>query len=382
VRGPRRRLPIGRFAAIALIAAAVGALGYLRTWPPVNTVMSGSMEPTIHTGDMVVLKRLDRRPRIGDVVAIGVPDAARARYGYPPVVVHRIRAISPSGQVTTRGDAMKSPDPFTTPVSHLQMSVVARIPAGGHVLAFFSSGLGLLWLAAGGVLLFGLPLLERSRDAREEEAATGKGLRTQLEAITEELVELRLEQIRERAAQERRFEELSRTAAAQLEAVTTALLERLPAQVEAAVSEAVTAQVSAATAFWTIGPPAPPAAPFVATIAEPEVREPEPEPEEEPEPLTQLALALVPETRLPLAADESAPQLAFALDVETRARFQRPCEDQLAFVLDDDVPSGQLKLSTPPPSRWDAPPPVVRRRSGGLVGQAISAWRIAAQVVS
>ena len=69
-------------------------------------------------------------------------------------------------------------------------------------------------------------------------------------------------------------------------------------------------------------------------------------------------------------------QLAFALDVERAPRFARPCENQLAFAL--DAPAArpdQLVISTPPPgARWDSPPPsiLVRRRSGGLVGRALS----------
>jgi len=54
----------------------------------------------------------------------------------------------------------------------------------------------------------------------------------------------------------------------------------------------------------------------------------------------------------------------------------RPCENQLAFALEAPVAKpDQLAISTPPPgARWDTPPAsvVVRRRSGGLVGRALS----------
>src|SRR5687768_10603031 len=95
---------------IATLALAVAAgVGYLRVWPPLATVMSASMAPTIDTGDMVVLKRLDRPARKGDVVKIRVPDEARRRFGYPPVVIHRVVAIAPDGTVTTQGDAYEKP---------------------------------------------------------------------------------------------------------------------------------------------------------------------------------------------------------------------------------------------------------------------------------
>src|SRR4051794_27085250 len=87
---PKRRIrPAGVLAVLALVAVAAGLL-YLRAWPPAATVMSASMTPTIRTGDVVLLKHLDRPPRVGDVVAVSVPDAARSRYGYPAVVIHRV----------------------------------------------------------------------------------------------------------------------------------------------------------------------------------------------------------------------------------------------------------------------------------------------------
>jgi len=48
----------------------------------------------------------------------------------------------------------------------------------------------------------------------------------------------------------------------------------------------------------------------------------------------------------------------------------------LAFALETPAARpDQLVISTPPPgARWDSPPPsvLVRRRSGGLVGRALS----------
>src|SRR6478736_7949133 len=60
-----------------LLLAVAAALGYLRTWPPLATVLSASMAPTINTGDMVVLRRLPRPAQVGDVVMVHVPDDAR-----------------------------------------------------------------------------------------------------------------------------------------------------------------------------------------------------------------------------------------------------------------------------------------------------------------
>src|SRR5436305_9213001 len=186
---PRRRL--GLLLVALVVVAAAGGLVYLRAWPPMATVMSGSMEPTIETGDVVLLKHMDRAPRVGDVIAVNVPDIARSRYGYPPVVVRRVVRIAPNGDVTTKGDARPKADPFTVSRGSVNARVVADVPAAGHVLAFFTSTLGLVWLAGGVLMLVVLPVLERQRDAREREEDTLESLRAELRAISEELAALR-----------------------------------------------------------------------------------------------------------------------------------------------------------------------------------------------
>src|SRR5437868_1935400 len=74
-RAARGRL--GAAAVLVALAAIAAGLVYLGSWPPLAVVESGSMAPTIDTGDVVVLKRLDRAPRVGDVVAVDVPEEAR-----------------------------------------------------------------------------------------------------------------------------------------------------------------------------------------------------------------------------------------------------------------------------------------------------------------
>ena len=71
---PGRRPPLDHRRDAA--AGRRGPLGYLKTWPPLATVMSASMAPTINTGDIVVLKRLDAPAAINQVVMVRVPDEA------------------------------------------------------------------------------------------------------------------------------------------------------------------------------------------------------------------------------------------------------------------------------------------------------------------
>ncbi len=207
----RRRASFGRrgAAAAALLAVIVAGLGVLRVWPPLAVVMSGSMTPTIKTGDMVVLMHLHRPARVGEVVEVPVPDDARARYGYPPVVIHRVFRITGS-QIRTKGDARPAADPFTVPQTAVEARVVADIPAGGRILSFFHSGPGLLWLLFGAALFFGLPLLDRLRDARGREAEATADLRDQLAAVSAGLARLQSEQERSRRAADETLAQLDR----------------------------------------------------------------------------------------------------------------------------------------------------------------------------
>jgi signal peptidase I len=260
---PRVRISLGWLPLAVVITVLVGGLCFLRVWPPLATVMSASMAPTIDTGDMVLLKKLGRPAQIGDVVVVNVPDTARSRYGYPPVVIHRVVRIARDGTVTTKGDAKKEPDPFTVPRRVLTIKVVGHIPAGGQVFAFFSSTLGLLWLAGGVLLFFGMPLLDRQRDARIREEHDAATMHASLETITAEITALRSEKFEGRGDLERALADAKRQAAAsqeQLRVVTTAFtehLQSLPEQIERAVAAAVRGSVAPAPAPPTpIAPPA------------------------------------------------------------------------------------------------------------------------------
>ena len=178
-------------ALVLAVAAAAGGMAYLQTWPPLATVMSGSMVPTINTGDVVLLRRLHERPRVGQIVVVNVPDEARSRYGYPPVVIHRVVRVSPTGIIQTKGDARKAPDPFTVPARTVHDTVVFAVPAAGRVLAFLTSTMGLLWLAGGAFLLVVLPILETRREEHQRETASIGEIHAGLSTITSELASLR-----------------------------------------------------------------------------------------------------------------------------------------------------------------------------------------------
>lgn len=130
---------------VGLVAAIAGS-ALLGDRP--LTVMSGSMEPAIHTGDVEVTKPV--RPLsvlIGDVVAFREPT------GRNRLISHRVREIHPHGGAVafvTKGDANNTVERWSVPAAGRLGLVVQRLPRLGY---------GLVWVATpwGRILLLVVP---------------------------------------------------------------------------------------------------------------------------------------------------------------------------------------------------------------------------------
>ncbi len=87
-----------------MLLVGVVLVAVVGTWPPLVVVESGSMEPTVERGDLVVVTTVDRFPwdeaaGSGDVVVFSPPDHA----GAP--ILHRIAfAVEAGEDWTERGD--------------------------------------------------------------------------------------------------------------------------------------------------------------------------------------------------------------------------------------------------------------------------------------
>jgi signal peptidase I len=134
------------FCATLLAAVALPAAIGMRSF----TVMSGSMEPTIHVGDVVIdskISPLDARP--GDVVTFSDPT------GRHRLITHRVRGISVRGgqvQVVTKGDANNTVERWTVPANGRIGRVELRVWKLGYPLVYAHSRYGL-------ILLVGVPAL-------------------------------------------------------------------------------------------------------------------------------------------------------------------------------------------------------------------------------
>lgn len=96
-----------------------------------STVISGSMEPTLHVGDIVLIKKTDK-VNYNDIITFISPDEEGVTY------THRIVAVG-DGMYKTKGDANNSIDDFMAYDETILGVVKMRIPYLGKYLHLLSS---------------------------------------------------------------------------------------------------------------------------------------------------------------------------------------------------------------------------------------------------
>lgn len=114
----------------------------------VKVVKSGSMEPYIKTGGIVVIKP-SVSYEVGDVITFGKDTQTQIP------TTHRITKIDGDGPLrtfTTKGDANDAEDPQVTRLADISGKVILTVPYLGYVLDFAKKPLGF-------ALLVGVPAL-------------------------------------------------------------------------------------------------------------------------------------------------------------------------------------------------------------------------------
>lgn len=129
--------------ALAIVAIPLAIDGEWRT------VQTGSMEPHISPGDVVLLLPTTQAPGIGDVVAF--PDPLREDRD----VLHRVVDRDTQGFYITKGDANDIVDPWQLDPSAVIGAQVLDIPKVGMLVEAVSSDVGvLLFLVVPGLFIF------------------------------------------------------------------------------------------------------------------------------------------------------------------------------------------------------------------------------------
>ena len=129
-----RLLAVAALLGVAVLAVTIGA--HVTGLSPL-VVRSGSMEPLISTGGMVLVHTIPASEvEVGDVVAVRRPDGTR--------VIHRVLTVDHTGATSTltlKGDANEDPDPQPVTVEEAA-ELVLTVPSVGRGAAFLASAKG------------------------------------------------------------------------------------------------------------------------------------------------------------------------------------------------------------------------------------------------
>ena len=134
-------------------------------------VLSGSMEPAMSKGDLILVRETDRFFE-GQIVVF--EDGGM-------LVVHRIVNITQE-QITTRGDANNTEDDPILPDS-IQGEVIAVLPGAGRIVEALRSPAGLLVVLLAAFCLMELPHLRRRKKDEEDL----QKLKEEIQKLKEEL---------------------------------------------------------------------------------------------------------------------------------------------------------------------------------------------------
>lgn len=118
-------------------------------------VISGSMEPAVKVGDLLILHEKDSYTE-GDIVCFRAENK---------LVTHRVVEIN-GDQVVTKGDVNNVVDK-PIQLSQIEGKVVLRIPRAGDIMLFMRTALGNLLLIVAAILIIEIPfILEKYRTKR------------------------------------------------------------------------------------------------------------------------------------------------------------------------------------------------------------------------
>lgn len=130
---------LGLIILILLMLAAVGTYLAPHFGWRVDAVISGSMEPELKIGSLVVARPVEPESIVpGDIITFylqGTSDTA---------VTHRVINVKHNSPLyfETKGDANEQPDPFTVPARDLLGKICLHVPYLGYITEFLKTPYG------------------------------------------------------------------------------------------------------------------------------------------------------------------------------------------------------------------------------------------------
>ena len=127
-------------------------------------VMSGSMEPAIHTGSLVFVDTKDKDINVGDIIAFNKGDIS---------VTHRVSGINEDGTYITKGDANESID--SAPIAREQIigTILFTVPVMGFMVTYLRTPYGIAALV-GLIAIYLVLTVYQNKHKKHKEKANEK----------------------------------------------------------------------------------------------------------------------------------------------------------------------------------------------------------------
>ena len=175
-------------AVIIIILVAIAGLMFVPRLMGYDSlvVLSGSMEPGIHVGSVVLIKPTTfEELKVGDIVTYKIAEDVN--------VTHRITSITPENQImTTKGDANNVEDPSPVAFAQVVGKAHGNIPYIGYISVYIKTKLGIgviCGLLAVMILLSTLPELLDGSDEEDESENKNKDKKKKKNKIEDENID-------------------------------------------------------------------------------------------------------------------------------------------------------------------------------------------------
>jgi len=132
----------------------------------IDTVLSGSMSPTMGVGSAVVSRPVDTHTiELGDIITYRSPLNGK-------LTTHRVVGIEENSPLyfQTKGDANEKPDSYMVSANRIEGKVVFDVPFMGYVTSFVKTPLGfILMLGLPGMIIIAVQMRKMWIELSEEE---------------------------------------------------------------------------------------------------------------------------------------------------------------------------------------------------------------------